>query len=89
MLLDKLRRDTDDVLTLPVLHHVESLQRADDVCLGDTRHPTVSSAHNLQFQNHTNHSKIVSSVAHNQPKLVIISITFAESGVFNMGTSRT
>ena len=38
--LDQFGGDTDDVLTLPILHHVERLQRADDVTLRDTCHVT-------------------------------------------------
>lgn len=41
MLLDEFGCDTDDMLTLPVLHHVQRLQRADDVALCDARHLTV------------------------------------------------
>lgn len=38
VLLDQFGRDTDNVLTLPVFHHVEGLECADDVTLGDTGH---------------------------------------------------
>lgn len=38
VLLDQFGRHTDNVLTLPVLHHVERLQRADDVTLCDAGH---------------------------------------------------
>ena len=40
VLLHQLGRDTDDVLALPVLDHIEGLQRADDVLLGDAGHRT-------------------------------------------------
>lgn len=39
--LHQFGRDTDDVLTLPVLDHVERLQRADDVTLCDAGHLAV------------------------------------------------
>ena len=42
VLLNQFRRDTDDVLSLPVLHHVERLQGADDVCVCDTRQLTAN-----------------------------------------------
>ena len=35
VLLDELWRDADEVLPLPVLDHVEGLQRANDVVLSD------------------------------------------------------
>ena len=38
MLLHQFGRHTDDMLALPVLHHVERLQRADDVTLRDAGH---------------------------------------------------
>lgn len=38
VLLHQFGRHTDDVLTFPVLHHVERLQRADDVTLCDAGH---------------------------------------------------
>lgn len=38
MFLYQFGRDADDVLTLPVLDHVERLQRADDVTLCDAGH---------------------------------------------------
>lgn len=41
MFLHQFGRDTDDVLTLPVLDHVERLQRADDVTLRDAGHLAV------------------------------------------------
>ncbi len=40
MFLDKFRRDTYDVLSLPVLDHVEGLQGADNVMLCYTGHLT-------------------------------------------------
>lgn len=36
--LHQFGRDADDVLTFPVFHHVERLQRADDVTLCDAGH---------------------------------------------------
>ena len=39
--LNQFGRDTDDVLAFPVFHHVEGLQRTDDVPLGNTGHLTV------------------------------------------------
>jgi len=41
VLLHQFGRHTDDVLTLPVFHHVERLQRADDVALRDAGHLAV------------------------------------------------
>lgn len=38
VLLHQFGRHTDDVLTFPVFHHVERLQRADDVTLRDAGH---------------------------------------------------
>lgn len=38
VLLHQFGRDADDVLPLPVLHHVERLQGADDVTLSDAGH---------------------------------------------------
>ena len=38
VLLHQLGRDTDHVLALPVLDHVEGLESADDVILSDARH---------------------------------------------------
>lgn len=38
VLFNQFGRHTDDVLTLPVLHHIERLQRADDVTLRDAGH---------------------------------------------------
>lgn len=40
VLLHQLGSDTDEVLSLPVLYHVECLQRADDVVLRDARERT-------------------------------------------------
>lgn len=42
VLLHQLGGHADDVLTLPVLHHVERLQRADDVTLRDAGHLAVN-----------------------------------------------
>ena len=41
VLFHQLGGDTDDMLALPVLHHVERLQRADDVTLRDAGHLAV------------------------------------------------
>lgn len=41
MFLHQFGRHTDDMLPFPVLDHVEGLQRADDVTLGDAGHLTV------------------------------------------------
>lgn len=41
MFLHQFRCDTDDMLAFPVLDHVEGLQRADDVTLGDAGHLAV------------------------------------------------
>lgn len=38
VLLHQFGRHTDNVLTFPVLHHIERLQRADDVTLRDAGH---------------------------------------------------
>lgn len=40
VLLHQFGRHTDNMLTLPVLHHIERLQRADDVTLRDAGHLT-------------------------------------------------
>ena len=40
VLLHQLGCDTDHVLALPVLHHVEGLQRADDVIVCEAGHGT-------------------------------------------------
>ena len=36
VLLNELWSDTDDVLSLPILHHIEGLEGADDILVGDT-----------------------------------------------------
>lgn len=41
MLLHQLGSDTDDMLPLPILDHVQGLQGADDVILCDARHLAV------------------------------------------------
>lgn len=45
MFLHQFGCDADDVLTLPVLDHVERLQRADDVTLCDAGHLAVDGTH--------------------------------------------
>lgn len=40
VLLDKLGSDTDHMLTLPILHHVQGLECADNVLLSEACHCT-------------------------------------------------
>lgn len=48
VLLHKFGCHTDDVLTFPVFHHIERLQRADDVTLCDACHLAAGTKHQNQ-----------------------------------------